>query len=171
MKAWISLIGAFLCMAISDHTQPSEFVHLNQLGFYTTGPKVAVVQGATNANAFFVVSEGGDTVFSGRLGQQRSSAYSTILTRIADFSSFRKKGRYYIDVSGAGRSPKFTIGDDILREAAIATLKGFYFQRSSMELKQEFADKWHRPSGHADTVVLIHPSAASANRQAGSIIS
>ena len=35
-------------------------------------------------------------------------------------------------------------------------------------MPEQFAGKWHRPAGHADSKALIHPSAASAQRPAGS---
>jgi endoglucanase len=57
------------------------------------------------------------------------------------------------------------------KNVAIAVLKGFYYLRSSIPLKEKYAGKWHRSAGHPDTVVLVHPSAASIKRPAGTIIS
>jgi endoglucanase len=38
-------------------------------------------------------------------------------------------------------------------------------------LEEKYAGKWHRPAGHPDTAVLVHPSAASVKRPAGTVIS
>ena len=43
--------------------------------------------------------------------------------------------------------------------------------RASIPLNEKYAGKWHRAEGHPDTSVLIHPSAASDARPAGTIIS
>ena len=40
-----------------------------------------------------------------------------------------------------------------------------------MPLDEKYAGKWKRPAGHPDTVVLIHPSAVSDKRPAGTKIS
>ncbi|MDP9041813.1 MAG: glycoside hydrolase family 9 protein, partial [Bacteroidota bacterium] len=45
-----------------------------------------------------------------------------------------------------------------------------YYQRASMPLEKTYAGKWSRMAGHPDDSVIIHPSAASAKRRAGSII-
>src|SRR5207249_4670200 len=52
----------------------------------------------------------------------------------------------------------------------VAALKGYYYQRASMPLEARWAGKWARPAGHPDTAVIIHTSAASAQRPAGTII-
>ena len=52
-----------------------------------------------------------------------------------------------------------------------AALKAFYFQRASLALEPRYAGKWSRAAGHPDTQVLVHPSAASAGRPPGTVIS
>ncbi|HSQ42704.1 MAG TPA: glycoside hydrolase family 9 protein [Fibrobacteraceae bacterium] len=54
---------------------------------------------------------------------------------------------------------------------ALALLKAFYFQRASLELEPQWAGIYARKAGHLDQEVLIHESAASSNRPAGSRIS
>src|SRR5205823_2120648 len=53
----------------------------------------------------------------------------------------------------------------------IGAIKGFYYQRTAIDLPVKYAGQWARPAGHPDTRVLIHPSAASADRPAGTVIS
>ena len=147
-------------------------IQLNQVGFYPFAPKVAVLTIAVNANQFFVLSANlKDTVFNGQLSQPIQSLNSATVTRIADFSSFTKDGNFVIAVPGAGNSYPFKISKNVSHLAGIAVLKGYYFQRASMSLLPAFAGKWNRPAGHPDTAVIVHSSAASFNRVAGTVIS
>lgn len=147
-------------------------IQLNQVGFYPGATKIAIVTGNVAADNFYVVAhQTKDTVFRGKLGPQKRSAYSSTVTRLADFSSMKKGGRYFIVVPGVAPSYSFEISDLVHRKLALAALKGFYYQRSDMMLVQRYALKWHRVAGHPDTSVQIHASAADANRPAGTILS
>lgn len=149
-----------------------ENIKLNQLGFYPFGPKVAVLTASTPSNQFFILPVNGtDTLFKGTLSVEKQSAFSKTKTRIADFSGFEKPGSYIVYVPKVGKSYPFKIEDNANRPVAISSLKGFYYQRVSMPLAEKFAGKWARPAGHSDTKVLIHPSAASIERPAGTVIS
>ncbi len=144
---------------------------LNQVGFYPNATKIAVLTDTNAASNFYIASPNSmDTFFTGRLSEQRQSAYSSTKTRVADFSSFSKPGKYIV-VSGASHSYPFEIKKDVNRNAAIAVLKGYYFQRASMPLEEKYAGRWQRTGFHPDDVVYIHPSAASAQRPEGSTIS
>jgi endoglucanase len=100
-----------------------------------------------------------------------TSANSSLSTRLADFSELKKEGVYCVLVPGMERSYSFKIGSGVLYPVVKAALKGFYYQRSGMALTPEYAGQWSRPAGHPDTQVLVHPSAATALRPAGTVIS
>jgi endoglucanase len=147
-------------------------IRLNQLGFYPNAPKIAVVVNDSSSNNFYITSTNlRDTFFTGRLTDEKRSAYSSLKTRIADFSSFSGKGSFFVCVPGMGHSYVFEIDDHVNSPAAISTLKGYFYQRASMPLEEKFAGKWHRSAGHPDTAVYVHPSAADRERPAGTIIS
>lgn len=147
-------------------------IKLNQLGFYPNAPKAAVVTGGTASGNFYITSTNlRDTAYSGTLSAERQSAYSTTKTRIADFSALAIKGSYVVLVSGVGHSYVFSISDHANAQAAVATLKGYYYQRASMPLDEPYAGKWHRSVGHPDDIVYIHASTATAQRPEGTIIS
>ncbi|WP_069658805.1 glycoside hydrolase family 9 protein [Arcticibacter eurypsychrophilus] len=149
----------------------TDLIKLNQLGFYNKAPKFAFITGTLPASQFYIVSKlGKDTVFRSTLGPVSKSAYSETQTRMVDFSTLQQSGIFVLVVPGIGSSYPFTIGKNVNQHAAIATLKGFYYQRVSMPLDLQYAGKWNRPAGHPDTRVLIHPSAASAQRPAGTVI-
>ena len=162
---------------------PGPMIDLNQVGFYPLAPKMAVVtvasvdalagEGATlvTDHFFVVAASGGDTVFTGQLGPLMASTNSSLSTRLADFTGLRKEGVYCVLVPGMGRSDPFRIGAGVLYPVVRAALKGYYYQRSGMALTPEYAGQWSRPAGHPDTQVLVHPSAATAQRPAGTVIS
>ena len=152
--------------------QPTKSIKLNQIGFYTDAPKIAVVTGPINVSLFYILSsDWRDTCYIGHLSKERQSAYSSTITRIADFSGFAKKGSYVMSVPGTGNSYEFKINDHVFKVLSEASLKGFYYQRVSMPLDKQYAGKWARSAGHPDTAVLIHPSAATVQRPAGTKIS
>jgi endoglucanase len=103
--------------------------------------------------------------------RKSSQAYSSTKTRIADFSALKNKGSFVVVVPGVGHSYVFAVSDDVNKEAAIATLKGYYYQRVSMPLEEKYAGKWHRSAGHPDNVVYVHGSAATKERPEGVVIS
>ncbi len=171
MKKIITLacVCAIACMPLSGKTQSA--IQLNQLGFYPNAEKIAVICFPGTAKKFYVVSENlKDTVFSGTVGAEKQSAYSNTKTSLIDFSALHKTGRYLIQIDGIKSFP-FSISNDVISATAIASLKGYYFQRSSMALEEKYAGKWKRTGFHPDNQVLVHASAASAERPAGTVIS
>jgi endoglucanase len=178
-----SLLAAQTVPATTSQTSPQTpppAIALNQLGFYPDAPKCAVITGLAIKDVFYIVSvvdnapswQGRvDTVFFGRLGPVITSSNSSVTTRIADFSTVRRPGTYRVVAPNVPNSYPFTITPNALHPVVVAALKGYYYQRSAMTLTPGYAGIWSRPAGHPDTAVLIHPSAASAQRPAGTVIS
>jgi len=145
-------------------------VELNQLGFYSKAPKKAAVIANPDVKAFSIVTDKGKEVYKGKLSEPAQSKNSSLTVCQADFTKFTKPGNYRL-VAGKEESSVFTIGNDVLNSVAKAVLKGFYYQRVSEPLEAKYAGRWARPAGHPDTTVLIHPSAATQQRPAGTVIS
>jgi endoglucanase len=159
-------------LSIVSYGQSTGSIRLNQLGFYPDASKIAVVTGEVSSNQFYVLRlPSHDTIYKAMLEDTVSSRWSSAITRIARFSSVKKPGNYIIYLPGAGNSYPFTISKDALHQAAVASLKGYYYERLSMPLEAPYAGKWARPAGRPDNKVLIHPSAASDKRPPGTIIS
>lgn len=145
---------------------------LNQCGFYPYSNKIAVVINSPVSEYFYIISaEKKDTVYKGELQPPVQSSYSPAVTRIADFSSFHQSGRYIVYVKGIPPSTLFYISNNVFEILTTAALKSFYYQRSAMPLEEKYAGQWKRPAGHPDTQVLVHPSAATTSRPAGTVIS
>lgn len=150
---------------------PSAAIRLNQVGFYPNAAKVAVVVDNTPGKFSVMTPDLKKEVFAGTLSDTRTNAISGKTTRLADFSAFTKPGTYVVVVPGTGHSYPFAIQPNVHRAVAIGAIKGFYYQRTGIDLLPKYAGQWARPAGHPDTQVLIHPSAASAGRPAGTVIS
>ncbi len=150
----------------------SDSIVLNQLGFYPNAAKIAVVKGNTGTDNFSLINrQNNAVVYKGKLGKLRQSHNSSTQTRIADFSAYTKPGNYVINIPDVGISYPFVISVNANHSAALASLKGFYYIRSSISLDEKYAGKWHRAAGHPDTAVIVHSSAASDKRPEGTIIS
>ncbi|MEX6687960.1 glycoside hydrolase family 9 protein [Danxiaibacter flavus] len=147
-------------------------IRINHVGYYTKGPKAAIIIAPVNSDDFFILSESKkDTVFKGKLENEMQSKNSSLKTRYADFSSFQKNGKYVVAIPGYPNSCSFEIKQHAQHAVAVSSLKGFYYQRVSMPLEEKYAGKWARPAGHPDTAVLIHASAATPKRPEGFVIS
>jgi endoglucanase len=145
-------------------------IRLNQIGFYPGAQKIAIIL-AGDSNVFYLQTMGKRTVFTHELSKSVKPNFAGKITKIADFTAFHKPGKYIICVPGTGCSYPFEIKKAVFRKVAEASVKAYYFMRASMPLDEKYAGKWHRAEGHPDTSVLIHPSAASEKRPAGTIIS
>jgi endoglucanase len=168
------LLGVLLLTCVEEGLRAQVLtgnIRLNQIGFYPQASKIAVVVGETKTNKFYLkTADQKKTVFTGTLSAVRANEFSQRPTRIADFSNFRQTGAYVVDIPQLGYSYPFEIKKEVHQAVAAAAIKGFYFQRMSTDLPEKYAGKWHRQAGHADSKALIHPSAATAQRPAGSVI-
>lgn len=149
----------------------TENIRLNQVGFYPDRNKIAVIVDGPYEQFFISTPDLKKKVYEGKLTASRKSYFSDKKTRIADFSDFTTPGTYVIIIPGLGYSYAFEIKDHVHEALVKASLKGFYFQRFSTSLPEQFAGKWNRPISHPDNKVIIHPSAASDKRPEGTIIS
>ncbi len=148
----------------------SGAIRLNQTGYYPNAPKIAIIAAETQGGFYLTTPGLKKKVFRGRLKGPQVSSLSGRETWVADFSAFRKTGKYLLVVPGLGHSYPFEIKPEVHAEVARAALKSFYFQRMSTSLPEKYAGKWHRPFSHPDTNVLVHASAASPERPAGTRI-
>ncbi|BAU54402.1 glycoside hydrolase family 9 protein [Mucilaginibacter gotjawali] len=145
-------------------------IRLNQIGFYPDAPKIAIVLGGRDS-VFYIQTPEKKTVFSGELKQSVKPDFAGNKTLIADFSSYQIPGKYVLFVPGIGYSYPFEINKSVLKSVAYASIKAYYYMRASIPLKEKYAGKWHRAEGHPDTNVIVHPSAATGKRLAGTVIS
>jgi endoglucanase len=170
-KRKYSIVFLLISLIQWSFSQVSNEIRLNQIGYYPAMPKMAVVRNASNEPFYITASSTTDTLFKGMLSEARTWIYSNESVSIADFSDFHTPGTYRIAVPGCGTTAPFQIMQRVHQNISTGALKGFYYQRASTELLPEHAGKWAHAMGHPDTHVLIHPSAATPQRPAGTIIS
>jgi len=161
------------CCLFGGHAlaqEPVPSIALNQLGYWPASPKEAVIIGNINAKKFYLLGANADTVYKGDLPAGRKAELADQIVRIADFSSFKKTGRYKLYVPGVGSTP-VEIQKNVFDHLSKSVIKAYYFQRASMPLDAKYAGKWARAEGHPDNEVLVHPGAATSKRPAGTKIS
>ncbi|SFV32205.1 endoglucanase [Thermoflavifilum thermophilum] len=178
MLLFIALYGlvffqAGFASALPDTLQP--LICTNQVGYELQGKKIAVVvlpvSGKSSpVHAFLIPAEGEDTLWEGTSGPLATDIYTGKSCAIIDFSSFHRAGKYRLCLSTGRCSAPFVVAKDPYAQLGTAVLKAYYFLRCSEPLLPEYAEKWARAAGHPDTVVYIHPSAASAGRPVGNTI-
>lgn len=146
-------------------------IRLNQVGYLPAASKLAVVPDG-HGDAFAVEhADSGKVALRGTLGPAATWAPAQQTVRIADFSALRAPGRYRLRVDGLPPSDSFAIAAHAYDGVARAALKAYYYNRASTALSGEYAGRHARAEGHPDTHVLVHASAASPGRPAGTVIS
>ena len=166
----IRLLSLFLVLAATTaaHAQADETIRLNQTGMYPNQEKVAVVEAAKVKNISIKDASTGKVVVKNKVLRKAVSPWSGKQRTIVDFSNLTTPGQYVFSVNG--HEQPFTVKENALQELTTAAIKSYYLMRSGCEIEEKYAGEYARPLAHADTRVMIHPSAASAERPAGSYI-
>ncbi|QYF92597.1 heme-degrading domain-containing protein [Massilia sp. PAMC28688] len=145
-------------------------VRVNQLGFAPAASKVAVVPAGAAKQFAVIDTASGKAVLRGALGKPSLWEPSGETVRIADFSALRAPGTYRLEVAGLAPSAGFAIQPAPYRSLNAAALKAYYFNRSGTALDARHAGIYARGAGHPDDKVLVHATAASIGRPAGTVI-
>jgi len=161
---------AVIAFAVSS--MASAQIRINQVGFTSEGEKTATIESVETAQPVKVqVTDklSGKKVWKGKAQRVATSSISGKVRQVVDFSKVQKEGEYQL-VAG-DQKIDFLVTASPLKELSKAALKAFYLQRTAMPIEEKYAGCWTRPAGHMDTEVLIHPSAATTERPAGTVIS
>ncbi len=161
---------AALLLAGAGSAAEASGIKVNQVGFLPAAQKLAVVAGDAQARFSVVDAATGKQVFEGALADAATWEASGERVRVADFSALRAPGRYRIRVAGQSDSVPFSVGPDVYRELDAAAIRSYTLNRSGIALTPAVAGPYARPLAHPDTQVLVHPSAASPKRPAGTVI-
>lgn len=159
----------FACATVAVAQNPNP-IRVNQVGYEPTAAKSAAIEQSAWAKRYTLTEAAtGREVWRGKAVRTAVSPWSGKKRAIVDFSSVTAPGDYILS---AGRHQQHVvIAPHPYRDLSIASIKAFYLQRSGEEIKAEFAGEYARPAGHPDDHVMVHPSAASEKRPAGTIIS
>ncbi len=142
MKAIILLLPYLWAIAAA----PTLEIKVDQVGYLPDAPKLALVV-SKNAGDDFTVRRSGDgsVVFRGKLAAEAKDADSGDDVRVADFTDLGKSGKYFLEVSGVGRSWDFQIAADVYSRAYYLAMRSFYGQRcgTGVDLGPEFPGYKH----------------------------
>jgi endoglucanase len=171
-----SIIFAFTLLLVtacgsSSKVKPSDSnqVLYNQVGYQTNSQKLALV--ADGITEVVIVDADGNEVFRTVPGPAVLWDKSGDAVSVIDFSSISIPGKYNLIIPATNESFEINIANQPFNEVSKAVLKAFYYNRTGMPIDSLFGGIWARPSGHPDTAVIVHASAASAARPEGTIIS
>ena len=169
LKPSLICIISVLMHSCSSGENPLS-IKINQVGFYPQQEKTMTLEGINPAEKIYICrKDSEEPVLECHPVRIATSPWSGKERKIFDFSQVTEPGRYTI-IAG-DETAEFTISENALDALAEAALKGFYHQRSGMDLDSAIAGKWARKGGHPDTLVYIHGSAATQERPEGTVIS
>ena len=136
----------FLFAASAFAATPTANIKVDQVGYPTSAPKLAMVAGGTAATEFTVRrAKDASAAFHGRLTAPTPDADSSDTIRVADFSKLTKTGAYYLEVPGVGRSWEFAIGPNPYAHTWYLAMRSYYGQRCgiAVDLGPEFPGYRH----------------------------
>ena len=160
--------GVFLLLSTSSCTI-AQSIKVNQVGYYPSETKVAVIEPTVTAKSFTLKDAKGKKVWSGKAVRTSVSPFTQKVRQVVDFSTVNKPGTYTF-VAGK-EEQKVVIKDNAFADVAKAAMKAFYLQRTAMPIEEKYAGVYARPAAHMDDKVVVHESAASPLRPAGTVIS
>ncbi len=163
MKKILSCLMLLLSVVVL--AQNTE-IRYNQVGCYPRQEKVIVVEGMNPAGKVRVTMPDGKTIKPKVQVRKASSPWSGKTRYVVNLGELTATGNYHINVDDA--ICDLNVTENPFRDIAKASLRLFYLIRSGVAIEDAV---YGRPEGHPDTKVLVHNSAASRLRPAGTIIS
>lgn len=147
----------------------AQSIKVNQVGYYPSETKVAVIEPTVTAKSFILKDAKGKKVWAGKAVRTSVSPFTQKVRQIVDFSSVKTPGTYTF-VAGKEQQ-EVIIKNNAFADVAKAGMKAFYLQRTGMPIEEKYAGVYARPAAHPDNKVLVHETAASPLHPAGTVIS
>jgi len=171
-----SIIAAcvVLLSACNRSNSVSGPIRINQVGFAPDQEMTATIvlpDAAAEVDAVIIVNENNDTVWTGVPAVTMNNPVSGKTCQIVDFSALDSVGEYTLIIPSLSEAAHFIIKTHPYHELTRKALRAFYYQRASMPIEEPYAEGFARPAGHPDDHVLVHASAATAERPEGTVIS
>lgn len=154
------------CVALGVQAGEDVQLYRNQVGCYPEQEKVVVVEGMNPGKKMRITTPDGRVV-KAKSVRKAVSPLSGKTRYVVDLGDLTATGDYQL-VLGT-ESCRLQVSKKPYHEIATSALRLFYLIRSGVAIEQ--GGVYNRPLGHEDTHVLVHNSAASALRPAGSVIS
>ncbi len=162
-----------VCSFVACQRTKENPIRINQVGFAPQQEKTATID-VDSLNAapceVVIVNAEADTVWCGVASETMVNPVSGKFRQIVDFSDMQELGEYQIILDNQS-TQRFQIAEHPYRELTRKALRAFYYQRASMPIEEPYAEGYARKVGHPDNHVLVHASAATDERPAGTVIS
>lgn len=155
-----------LCSMIGTQAKDGVSIRRNQVGYYPQQEKVIVVEGTNPSGKLRVTTPNGQ-VLKPKVMRKAVSPFSGKTRYLVNLDQLSSPGNYQVSVGG--QQCDIRVVNQPYHDIATSALRLFYLIRSGVPIER--GGVYNRPIGHPDTHVLIHPSAASPLRPAGSAIS
>jgi endoglucanase len=154
---FVSALTAFCPLAVKA---ADSDVKVSSIGYLLGRVKRASITAA--ATAFTVKRDAdGSVAFTGTAGAAKTDPDTSQSIVVADFTQLTEAGKFYVDVTGVGRSVTFPIGNDVYRQAFVATMLGFYGWRCNTAVSFTFGgqtyahDACHTDDAHLDYIGTV----------------
>ncbi|MGB7395242.1 MAG: glycoside hydrolase family 9 protein [Pricia sp.] len=146
-------------------------IRYNQVGYHLNREKLINLTSETDFDPlpYTVVDANGETVASGTTSATQLWAESAEYVATIDVSEIASEGSYTITVDE--KEATFSVSENVYETLNEAAFKYYYFNRASTEITAQYGGEYARALGLPDQEVLVHPSAASDERPAGTVIS
>ena len=162
-KIRTTLASALTVTAFSATGLFAATAYQNQVGFLTKSQKQMAVIGAEGKEIVFKNTDGTEVLKATVPEAQTWKPAGDTAASLVDFSEIQTAGTYQAYIGDEAIGYPIIIADDALEETTKASLKFFYFQRSSTALEEEYAGVYARAAGHPDTAVRYHISTGIDN--------
>ena len=157
---------ALACVTLGLQAKDGVQLRRNQVGCYPGQEKVIVVEG-TNPGGKLRITTPDGKVLKAKNVRRAISPLSSKTRYVVDLGSLTAAGDYRLTLGK--ESCVLRVSEQPYHDIAKSSLRLFYLIRSGIAIEQGGA--YNRPLGHPDTHVLVHNSAASSLRPAGTVIS
>jgi endoglucanase len=158
----LCVAGLAFCPALLLYgaENPNPAIKLDQVGYLSGGPKIALVSSPAKSFEIRRASDG-KLALRGLLGPSATDPLSGDAVQPADFSQLRRAGTYYIQVPGVGKSWNFSVDSNVFARTWYLAMRGFYGQRCgvAVDLGPEFPGYSH-PACHLRGE--FHPSSGKS---------
>jgi endoglucanase len=166
-SAAFSLIMGFVLLL----AKPLSAQYLSQVGFEPGTVQRIFFDADYQQQAFQIIDQQGREVYNGWMTESQVWPHSGTSVCFADFSDYQEEGKFLLVVKDHQKSVGFVIEKGLYKQVGKSLVKTLYHARASMPISEKHGGVYQRPMGHPDTEVIVHPSAASQKRPAGSVIS
>ena len=165
LKKSLSFI-ALSCIALSMQAGDGVQIRRNQVGVTPQQEKVVVVEGVNPKGKLRVTTPDGRQLKPHQV-RKAVSPISGKTRYVVDLGKLEATGDYRLTIGK--EQGVLHVSERPYYDMAKSALRLFYLIRSGVAVDR--GGDYNRPLGHADTRVLVHPSAASPLRPSGTVIS